>query len=423
MKLHLTKKLVIGSVIAIVSVLSTGTGVWAYTAPYSYVSLDVNPSIEYTLNRFERVIDVKAVNDDGQIVLDKIDISDLTNKSIEDAIMNTVEQISEDGYFEGDTTEAVTVTDNSTTESSQTTDTTVDETTDSVKAIDGGIVITIANPNSEISEQMVNDLQLAVKDFVSDNVEVEVTSVGYERVQEARALGVTPGKLNLVEKLKASSDNPDSIVLDEWLNKPVKDIMKAIKVNSKEIAENTNDGNVNDLEETSEISEDSTIEASESVDDEDSDAFEEKDSDAFEEKDVDKKKTDKAISTKLKAEVKQANKEHKNKEHKNKEHNYKSKEDKTLEDKTQEDSNVELNDMEDTDNTDIETQDMEDSQEKSTDKEKSNVKIQQDDSEEHDMEKVDNEDSSSHYSESHSDSSEGDSHRNSNISEKDGNRD
>ena len=41
-------------------------GTWVYASPYSYVSLDVNPSIEYTLNRFDRVLRVKAINDDGK---------------------------------------------------------------------------------------------------------------------------------------------------------------------------------------------------------------------------------------------------------------------------------------------------------------------------------------------------------------------
>ena len=54
-----------------------------------------------------------------------------------------------------------------------------------------------------------------------------------ERVEVARELGVTPGKLNLVEKLISSSDGSESINLEEWLDKPVKDIMKATIENRK----------------------------------------------------------------------------------------------------------------------------------------------------------------------------------------------
>jgi hypothetical protein len=234
-KIHFTKKLALTVASAAVLLLSTSIGAWAYTSPYSYVSLDVNPSIEYTLNRFDRVIDVKAVNDDGQVILDQINIDGLTNQSIEDAILNTVDQISQDGYF-GDTSavsgSAIGVGDGTTTDTTAV--------TGSAISIDGGIVITISNGNAKISEELANELRTAVEAFVNDNVEVEVSSVGLERVKEAKELGVTPGKLNLVEKLKASSANPDSIVLEEWLNKPVKDIMKAIKLNKKATKEDLN---------------------------------------------------------------------------------------------------------------------------------------------------------------------------------------
>ena len=43
-----------------VAILILGVGTWAYASPYSYISLDVNPSIEFVLNRFDRVLKVKA---------------------------------------------------------------------------------------------------------------------------------------------------------------------------------------------------------------------------------------------------------------------------------------------------------------------------------------------------------------------------
>ncbi|MEG2212985.1 MAG: hypothetical protein RRY35_03705, partial [Clostridiales bacterium] len=41
-------------------------GAYAYLTPAYYVSMDVNPSVEYTLNTFDRVLSVHAVNEDGQ---------------------------------------------------------------------------------------------------------------------------------------------------------------------------------------------------------------------------------------------------------------------------------------------------------------------------------------------------------------------
>ncbi|NLK28020.1 MAG: anti-sigma factor domain-containing protein [Clostridiales bacterium] len=186
------------------ALLILGTGTWAYAAPYSYVSLDVNPSIEFTVNRFDRVLRVKAVNDDGEELLKDINLSDLKNETINNALSATIEQISAAGYFEGD--------------------------------IEAGLIIATSAKNTAKAEKLVEELQETVDSELVEQgkeVEVEAISIGYERVQEAKKLGVTPGKLNLVEKLQASAQDPETIDIEEWLSKPVKEIMKATKDNKK----------------------------------------------------------------------------------------------------------------------------------------------------------------------------------------------
>jgi hypothetical protein len=181
-----------------------GTGTWAYATPYSYISVDVNPSIEYTINRFDRVLSVKAVNDDGDEILKEISLEDLKNQKIETAILKTVEHFTAARYFE--TSEG------------------------------GGIVITTASRNANKADELATDLQEAVTDDIAETEEdviVEAYSVGLERVTKAKELGVTPGKLNLVEKLQESSTDPDTINFEEWLDRPVKEIMKATKENRK----------------------------------------------------------------------------------------------------------------------------------------------------------------------------------------------
>lgn len=230
-RIHNTKKLAACAASAAILILGLGTGTWAYASPYSYVSLDVNPSIEFTVNRFDRVLSVKAVNDDGEEILKEIELSDLKNQTIGSALADTVEKIASQGYFDGESP--------------------------------GGIVIAASTEDAEKSEDLAEELKEDVESALvetGDTVEVEAIGVGNERVQEAKALGVTPGKLNLVEKLIASSENSDSINKEEWLNKPVKEIMKAIK-------ENRNYA-LSDSEETTETSEDANKEEVNSIEDE-----------------------------------------------------------------------------------------------------------------------------------------------------------
>lgn len=193
--------------------LMFGVSAWAYCTPYTYVSLDVNPSIEYSVNRFGRVLSAKAVDQDAVKILEKLQ---LKNQSIDDAVKNTVQQIDKAGYFQSDDP--------------------------------GGIVIATYSENEQGAEELATDLQDTAEQEVDDSetpVEVESVSVGYERVQEARTLGTTPGKLNLVEKLQASTGDTDSIDVQEWLKKPVKDIMKAIKT-AKKASGTEDDQNVQD---------------------------------------------------------------------------------------------------------------------------------------------------------------------------------
>lgn len=175
---------------------------WAYFTPCTYVSLDVNPSIEYSVNRFDRVLSAKAVDSDAKAILNGLN---LDNKTIDAAVGETVDKIESRGYFYSDDP--------------------------------GDIIIATSGDDAQAASHLADELKTTAEDAVKtsgSNVEVEATSVGRSRVLEAQKLGTTPGKLNLVQKLQASVQDPASIDVQEWLKKPVKDIMKAIKAGRKQ---------------------------------------------------------------------------------------------------------------------------------------------------------------------------------------------
>ncbi|MCI8565138.1 MAG: hypothetical protein HFI39_02295 [Lachnospiraceae bacterium] len=49
-------------------------GRWFYFTPTAQIRIDINPSIELGINRFDQVISVKGVNDDGRKLTDALDI-------------------------------------------------------------------------------------------------------------------------------------------------------------------------------------------------------------------------------------------------------------------------------------------------------------------------------------------------------------
>ncbi|MFA7672528.1 MAG: anti-sigma factor domain-containing protein [Clostridia bacterium] len=185
-------------------VLLAGIAAATYYTPTRYVSLDVNPSIEYKVNMYNRVISAKGVNDDGTEIIDGIQLGKLKNKKITEAVSLTIDEIADEGYLDNE---------------------------------GANIVLTASANLDEDADELAEDLEEAANKAVKDNgKEANVTSeaIGAERVAEAQALGVTPGKLNLVEKLIDSSDDPTSINKTEWLNRSVKEILAATNENKAE---------------------------------------------------------------------------------------------------------------------------------------------------------------------------------------------
>ena len=203
MKINSNFKKVAAFAAAACFLLISGSSVFAYYTPSSYVSLDVNPSIEFSVNVFDRVIKVTGVNDDGTEIINEINIDNLKNKNIADAVDLIVDEISKEGYLDSN---------------------------------DAGIVIATSSEDTDKAEELAGELEDSATEAceeTSGEVTVTAEAVGKSRVDEARELGVTPGKLNLVEKLKESSSEPDSIDINEWLGKPVKEIMAQTKENKK----------------------------------------------------------------------------------------------------------------------------------------------------------------------------------------------
>jgi len=96
---HLFKSLKkAGSLIAAVAVIAMAGSATAYALPYGTVSLNSEPGIEYTINCFNYVLDVSALNDDGETILENLDLSELRNSKVSEAVKITVNEMERSGY-------------------------------------------------------------------------------------------------------------------------------------------------------------------------------------------------------------------------------------------------------------------------------------------------------------------------------------
>lgn len=80
-------------VAAAVLVAMIGTGTAAYALPCGTVTLEGESSIEYTINCFDYVIDVKASNEESEALLSEIDVSQLRHHRIDAAVAATIEHM------------------------------------------------------------------------------------------------------------------------------------------------------------------------------------------------------------------------------------------------------------------------------------------------------------------------------------------
>ena len=77
-----------------------------YFTPSGYIGMDVNPSIELTVNRFERVINARAFNAEGEAVLSNLS---LRNKRYDEAATLIMSEITDLGYWREDGLVSITV--------------------------------------------------------------------------------------------------------------------------------------------------------------------------------------------------------------------------------------------------------------------------------------------------------------------------
>ena len=70
-------------------VLAVLAGNWLYFTPTVEISIDINPSIELGVNRFDRVVTAIGYNADGQALLDTLEVQNLDYNDAVEQIINS----------------------------------------------------------------------------------------------------------------------------------------------------------------------------------------------------------------------------------------------------------------------------------------------------------------------------------------------
>lgn len=229
------KKIIFAACAAVLICGISAGGYAYYKTPIAYLSVDINPSVELGINSMNKVVSATAYNDDGKTVLDG---KAVVNSDIKDAVDTIVQSASDKGFIADDGSTIVSVT-------AETDDT---------------------NTADKIDNEAQTGADEALK--TKDNKAVVYKDkVAIERRDEARKLGITPGKLNLIQKLQALDP---TVTVDQYKNAKVKDIMKKVvelKKQAKSNDTNISKGSPSNTDNTADCSNTDAIEkaVSESV--------------------------------------------------------------------------------------------------------------------------------------------------------------
>lgn len=81
---------------AVLLLVFVGAGSVLYNTPTTYIEVSVNPSVQFTLNRFDRVINVTGLNSDGDTLLQGLSFKNLTLYEAYSRLFNRLEN---NGYL------------------------------------------------------------------------------------------------------------------------------------------------------------------------------------------------------------------------------------------------------------------------------------------------------------------------------------
>ena len=161
----------IAAAAAVFVLVGAGGGGYMYqnVSACSYVSLDVNPSMEFVLNRRNRVIEAAACDDDAENIVKIINDRSIKNMEITEAVETACEVMKENGYLGDEETNY--------------------------------ILLNVSSDQDIRKEELTEEIMALFDD--REGVEAVATESSVEDRNKARDLGVSPGmyqEIRIIEK-------------------------------------------------------------------------------------------------------------------------------------------------------------------------------------------------------------------------------
>lgn len=168
----------------------------------------------------QELLDVSTQDTEISLLITSDD--DTMTSALSETLIASFGDVIEDYSTDEDSTDDDSTDEDSTDEGSTDEDSTDDDSTDDDSAGDDSTDDDSADDDSTDDDSDTNNNPVIV------------------RIELARQLGISPGKMNLIQRLQKSFNDDDEIDYSYWANRPVKEIMKNIKSNKKSVVLNNN---------------------------------------------------------------------------------------------------------------------------------------------------------------------------------------
>lgn len=190
---YLKRTLSASAAVFILALVSIG-GYGYYKEPVAYVDIDINPSIELGVNRWNKIVTAKGYNEEGINILEA---KDILNQEVSQGVKIIINTAKEQGYLS--------------------------------KPEGAAVLVASVGSDEGKRELLTKVCEKVVKKYSEENkieVELAVDDVTPEKREEAEQEGITTGKLQLIQKLQGLDEQ---ITVEEYKEKSVKEILNKMK--------------------------------------------------------------------------------------------------------------------------------------------------------------------------------------------------
>lgn len=169
-------------------VLLLAGGYWLYFVPTAQISIDINPSLELAVNRFDHVVGVEGWNEDGQALAETLDIRFATYTDAVETIL-------------------------------------ADEQVEALLAAGGVMDITVVGPENAQCGRML----AALEDCTAGHQNARCHTARPEELEEAHDLGLSCGKYRAYLEVKALDPDITPEEVGQMTMREIRDLLQTLE--------------------------------------------------------------------------------------------------------------------------------------------------------------------------------------------------